>query len=101
MDDTQVLVTGKVRWLDPAASRGVITGVGGVSYVFLGESDAETLDIGQLVTFRDMGRCPIGRVAAGVRPLSLSEADPEKTSAANRFEREETSVREHRRFAAR
>ena len=70
MDDTQVLVTGTVRWLDLDACRGVIEGVAGVNYVFAGESDAGELDVGQLVEFRDKGRGPIGRIAVGVRAVS-------------------------------
>ena len=70
MDDTQVLVTGKVRWLDADACRGVITGVAGLSYVFAGEPEAGELDIGQLVSFRDKGRGPVGRIAEGVRAVT-------------------------------
>ena len=68
MDDTQLLVSGTVRWFDPAACRGVIKGAAGLSYVFAGESETGDLDVGQLVEFRDMGRGPVGRIAADVRP---------------------------------
>ena len=70
MDDTQALVTGSVRWFDPAACRGVIKGSAGLSYVFAGESEAGTLDVGQLVEFRDAGRGPVGRIAEGVRAVT-------------------------------
>jgi cold shock CspA family protein len=76
MDDTQALVTGRVRWFDPALRGGVITSVDGSSYVFADEAEAEALDIGQLVTFHDAGRGRIGRIAAGVRPTDRARAFP-------------------------
>lgn len=73
MDDTEVLAIGRVRWFDPAARRGVITGVGGSSYAF-DEEAARTLDVGQVVTFRDIDGGPVGRIAADVRPMGVTAA---------------------------
>ena len=72
MDDTEVLAIGRVRWFDSAARRGVITGVGGSSYLFDDVDATRTLDVGQVVTFQDMGRGPVGQIAAGVRPVTAT-----------------------------
>ena len=64
MDDGGPLVLGRVKWLDSERRHGVVTDVGGSSYLFEVGDPSQDFAEGELVTF-NMG--------GGGRPVRISK----------------------------
>jgi hypothetical protein len=85
MDQSDLLVVGKVKWFDGAGQCGAVANISAASYVF--ERRGADLGFppvarGDLVTFTDAGPGPLGRVATNVQPAAsrvLSEIPPTTT----------------------